>query len=135
MARLVLRVAEPTQFLPGLRGCEIGARSVHGKVIEFDRTLDFGNFVVKDHVMMNTLESIEVNAPATTNFAASRLTIRIEEPGEAMLFVRFLYELAEESLHDGLDAMTDEARRQAWELSDIDTIRRIRELSQMGQLD
>jgi hypothetical protein len=132
---LVLRVAEPVQFLPGLRGCEIGDRSVYGKMIEFDRTLDFGNFMVRDRVLLNTLESIEVTAPATEHFAASRLTIRIEEPSETVLFVRFLYELAEENHHDGLDAMTDEARRQAWELSDIDTIRRIRELVQLGKLD
>jgi hypothetical protein len=132
---LVLRVAEPVSFLPGLRQCAIGERTVEGGVIEFERTMDFGAFTVRDRVKMTTLDRIEVTAAATEHFAASHLTISIEEPGAETLFVRFVYELAEEDRCDGLDAMTNQARRQAWELSDIDTIRRIRELAQRGDLD
>lgn len=132
---LVLRVAEPVSFLPGLRQCDIGERTVEGGVIQFQRTMDFGNFTVRDRVKLTTLESIEVTADATEHFAASHLRISIEQPGSDTLFVRFIYELAQQDNHDGLDAMTNQARRQAWELSDIDTIRRIRELAQRGDLD
>ncbi len=132
---LVLRVADPVQFLPGLLHCAIGKRAVNGDTITFDRTLDFGNFEVHDQVTLTTLEHIDVRAEAGDTFPASRLTMQIEEPNSDVLFVRFVYEMKGERRDDGLDAMTDGARRKAYELSDIDTIRRIRALAERGALD
>lgn len=130
---LVMRVEDPTQFLYGLRGCTVGDRLSGDDVSSFTRTLDFGAFKVLDRVTLTPMEQVVVRAAATDRFPSSCLTIRIEEPGPDLLFLRFMYEIGEA---DGeIDAETVAFRRQAYEQSDIDTVIRIRDLAEQGKLD
>ena len=132
---LVLRMADPVQFLPGLVGCEIGERVTSGGTITFSRHMDFGRFQVRDHVTLETLKRIEVIAEGSDSWPAARMQIEIEEPCEETLNVRFTYEIADKPDRDGLTDLTRQARQKAYELSDIDTIRRIRELATTGELN
>jgi hypothetical protein len=131
---LVMRIEDPVPFLYGLRGCTIEDRSDSRDASTFARTLDFGNFKVHDRVTLKPMDRVEVQAAAGETYPASRLTIRIEEPGPELLFLRFLYEIGESADDSDIDPMTVAFRRQAYENSDIDTVKRIRALAGRGML-
>jgi hypothetical protein len=67
---------------------------------------------------------LTIHADSNGVFAGSTLTIQIEEPAPGMLFVRFTYHLC------GLEAERtdeeDEARRSAYQQSDIERVRQAR---------
>lgn len=131
---IVMRVSDPVHFLEGLRTCTIDDRSKNGSITSFARTLNFGAFNVNDRVTLTPMEQIVVDAPASEQFPASRLTISIEQPGD-LLFLRFIYE-SDDAVDDSeLDSMTLAMRRQAYASSDIDTVKRIRALAADGRLD
>jgi len=69
------------------------------------------------------------------DIAASSLTMTIEAPSADTLFVRFQYEDAHDAATDAANAMYDDFRRSAYQESDIDTIRILRELAAQGRLD
>ena len=131
---LVLRMEEPTLFLYGLAGCTVGERDVIDYGMTFPRRLDFGNFTVRDRVTLTPMQQVVVHTEAGAGYAASRLTVRIEEPEPGMLFLRFVYENDESDFDAGFDATTAELRHKAYESSDIDTVRRIRHLAEIGLL-
>ena len=60
------------------------------------------------------------------------LVLRAESP---KLFVRFEYVDAHDAATDAANAMYDEFRRSAYQESDIDTIRVLRDLAANGRLD
>ena len=63
------------------------------------------------------------------------MTITIEEPSPDALFLRFVYEAESEVAgQDGLDEVTVALRQRAYEGADLDTVVRIRELADAGQL-
>jgi hypothetical protein len=72
---------------------------------------------------------------AQQDIAQSSLTMTIETPAEGALYVRFQYEDSHDAATDEANAMYDEFRRSAYQESDIDTIRVLRELAAEGRLD
>lgn len=131
---LVRRAEEPTLFVLALEGATVHARERSGDVVELVRTLDFGAFTVDDRVRLYPLDRTETRTAATDRWPASRLTIRIEEPGPDALFLRFTYESDESDGSGEVDTLTATLRRRAYESADLDTVQRIRELAQRGEL-
>lgn len=89
-----------------------------------ERRIRRGDCTSNDCVDLVTCESITIHADANGDFAGSNLRIQIEEPVPEMLFVRFTYELV--GLAEGRTAEEDQARRSAYQASDIDRIRAAR---------
>ncbi len=131
---LVRRAEKPTEFVLALDGATIDARSRDEGSLQLARTLDFGTFRVHDRVRL-TDETVSItDVEASANYAASRLTIRIEEPAPGDLYLRFLYESEERSEADEADPIVRGLREQAYKSADIDTVWRIRELVERGEL-
>jgi hypothetical protein len=59
----------------------------------------------------------------------------IEAPEPERLYVRFEYDDGHDAATDAANAMYDDFRRSAYQESDIDTIRVVRELAETGRLD
>jgi hypothetical protein len=132
---LVLRAEEPTQFIGGLERATIDARTQLEEVTEFERTLDYGSFRVHDYVRLVPQQRSEIHTTAGASWPASRMTITIEEPAPDVLFLRFVYEADSETVgEDDLDEMTVALRQQAYEGADLDTVVRIRALTEAGRL-
>jgi hypothetical protein len=136
---LVRRAEEPTLFVLGLESAVIHGRTDAGDQIE--RTLDFGNFQVRDRVVLRSMESSQTRVDACERFPSSRLTIAIEEPQPELLFLRFVYEFDDpESAGEihapagDADATTEGLRREAYRTADLDTVARIRDLALAGEL-
>ena len=133
---LVLRAEDPTQFIGGLDSVTIDARRELSGVTELERTLDYGSFCVRDRVRLFPQQRSEIHTAAGTSWPASRMTIAIEEPSPAALFLRFVYESESEIAGaNGLDETTVTLRQQAYEGADLDTVVRIRALAEAGRLD
>ncbi len=133
---LVLRAEDPTQFVLGLEVATIHSRRDAGEEIELVRTLDFGSFKVSDRVRLLPRRRSEIHTRAGPTWPASRMSIEIEEPQPALLFLRFIYESEEETVGAGeLDGVTTALREQAYERADLDTVARIRSLAEDGWLD
>ena len=88
------------------------------------RKIRRGRATTLDWVELRKDECLTIHADGASVFAGSTLTIRIEEPAPGMLFVRFTYEL------HGLEAERtdeeDQARRSAYQQSDIERVRQAR---------
>jgi hypothetical protein len=131
---LVRRAEQPWEFILGLNGAAVHERAVDGEHTWLTRTLDFGNFQVHDRVRLSPPDETRIETRASAQFPASTLTIRIEEPAPQQLYLRFIYESAAVDGRGELDAMTVQLRNQAYEQADIDTLGRIRDLVDSGQL-
>jgi hypothetical protein len=128
---LLRRAERPAEFVLGLAGATIDERVDEPGQVRLGRTLDFGSFRVRDRVLVSDDGSVtEVEAGAT--HAAGRLTIRIEEPRAGSLFLRFVYE-SDDGAADA-DAVVGKLREQAYRSADIDTVWRIRDLVERGEL-
>lgn len=132
---LVARAEMPALFTPALDGAVVDARREHDGVTELARTLDYGTFRVHDTVHLHPGQRTEVHTQAGATWPASRLTITIEEPQPGALFLRFVYESAEVEGTGDLDEVTVKLRRQAYQAADLDTVQRIRQLAEDGELD
>ncbi|MGE0386380.1 MAG: AtaL-like protein [Gammaproteobacteria bacterium] len=132
---LVLRSETPEQFTLGLEGCTIEAREIAGGITTLARTLDFGNFKVRDRVRLEPMDAVTIDVPAGATWPPMQLRIRIEEPQPRLLFLRFVYEWDEPASADPLDATVRSLREQAYTQSDIDTVLKIRMLAERGALD
>jgi len=131
---LVRRAERPAEFVLGLDGATIDDRLDEPGLLQFSRTLDFGTFQVRDRVRLTADHLSVTEVEAAAGYAASRLTIRIEEPAAGGLFLRFTYESGEEPGGGELDALTGQLREQAYRNADIDTVWRIRDLVERGEL-
>lgn len=133
---LVRRAERPGEFILGLVDAQVHERSAleQGEGEALTRTLDFGSFQVQDRVLLRPPHESRIETRASARFPASSLTIRIEEPQPQRLYLRFIYESPAVDGQGELDAMTVELRNQAYEQADIDTIGRIRELAEAGDL-
>ena len=80
------------------------------------REIDFGNFRLRDRVILRENESLLTMVDAGANWKASSFLIRIEEPEVGVLFLRFMYE--EESGGEALPDMFVQLRRRAYEAKD-----------------
>jgi hypothetical protein len=130
---LVRRAERPTEFVLGLAAATIDDRRDADGVLHLARTLDFGSFQVRDRVRLSADTLSVTDVAAGAGHAASRLTIRIEEPVAGDLYLRFTYE-SDEVAAGELDALTQRLREQAYRCADIDTVWRIRDLVERGQL-
>ena len=128
---LVLRAERPTLFVMALDACEITNRSEIG----LSRTLQFGKLIVRDEVRFLPQQQVQYHVPQQNEIPASDLTMTIEEPEAGALFVRFEYDDHKEASDDAEAEFYNNFRRDAYKESDIDTIRKIRELAMEGQLD
>ncbi|MBL8447807.1 MAG: DUF1857 family protein [Zoogloeaceae bacterium] len=127
---LLCRVEDPRPFLPGLLSCEILQRRDHG----VDRRLNFGQAVVDDQVVVETLSWIRFESSATAEHAGGSLTITIEEPQEGALFLRFTYATTLADGGSGGDSRYAEFVKSAYRESDIDTVRVIRMIAESSRL-
>jgi hypothetical protein len=131
---LVRRAERPTEFVLGLEGAAIEARQETPGGLQLTRTLDFGSFRVHDRVRL-TADSLSVtDIEAGDAYAASRLTIRIEEPGPGGLYLRFTYESEDGPAGGEIDTLSRQLLEQAYRSADIDTVWRIRDLVERGEL-
>lgn len=128
---LVIRAERPTLFQLGLDSCEITERSAD----KIARVLRFGKLVIHDHVQFSFMQHVHYHVPQQNEIPASDLSMTIEEPQPGALFVRFEYDDHVPDAEEGENAFYNDFRRSAYEESDIDTIRMIRQLAEEGQLD
>lgn len=127
---LMLRATEPKSFVPQLDRCTLLEQSG----LHLVRELQYGELIVRDKVRFVPQQQVIYEVPAQQGMPQSRLTVTIEEPEAGVLFVRFEYENEASVADDEANAMYDEFRRSAYEESDIDTIRTIREVASSGRL-
>lgn len=128
---LVLRAESPKMFVPHLDECHIGERG-NGT---FTRKLRYGDLVVEDRVVLTPLQEVRYEVHAQGEISQSSLTMTIEAPAEGLLYVRFRYDDGHEPATDAANAMYDEFKKSAYQQSDIDTIRILRQLVAQGKLD
>jgi hypothetical protein len=129
---LVMRAEFPASFVPWLDDCSIERDG--GDLL---RTLRFGEQVVHDRVRFDGHDAVdyEVLAEPDADAAQStfRMSMRIEQPAPALLFVRFTYEAHSADHRD--DGPHVGAVKEAYRLADIDTVFRIRQLADSGLLE
>lgn len=128
---LVMRARSPALFVPWLDGCQIVAKSAS----VFERVLRYGEVEIHDVVTLVPEQEIRYKIAAQGEMPASRLVVKIEEPGDALLDVRFSYDDDIEEVPGSLEAFYNSYRRSAYEESDIDTIRILRQFAGEGRLN
>ncbi|MDX5362946.1 MAG: DUF1857 family protein [Pseudazoarcus pumilus] len=126
---LLCRVENPAPFLPGLEACEVLERWQDGLL----RELDFGALRIRDRVTLDPMNSVTFEAEQCEQHAGGSLTIGIEEPASGQLVMRFVYRTTQPESEDG-STMYADLVRSAYEQSDIDTVRVIREIVASGRL-
>ncbi len=84
---LVLRVKQPQLFVLGLDSCDILKRD--GDTME--RELHYGQAVVRDRVTLTPHDNVRYDILPTAEHVGGSLTMAIEKPDEAQLFLRFTY--------------------------------------------
>lgn len=89
-----------------------------------ERRIRRGQSISCDSVSFVAGESITIRPDVNGAFAGSHLRIEIEEPVPQMLFVRFTYQLV--GLDEGHTEEEDQARRSAYQASDIERVRQAR---------
>jgi hypothetical protein len=89
-----------------------------------ERHIRRGHSTCRDRVNLVAGESITIRVDINGAFAGSNLRIQIEEPAPEMFFVRFIYELI--GLDEGHTEEEDQARRSAYQASDIERVREAR---------
>lgn len=127
---LVARAEMPEQFIPWLDQCTLGERSEY----TVERALRFGEVLIRDRVTFLPQHQVQYHVPPQRDIPASSLTMTIEEPQPAVLFVRFEYDDGLPASPSGPEALYDQFRRSAYQEADIDTIRIIRQMVEEGRL-
>lgn len=128
---LVLRAEKPKLFVPHLDDAVLDQRTDGG----FRRRLRYGKLVIEDTVRLLEQRQVRYDVAAQNDISASCLTMTIEAPTQDTLWVRFEYDDGHDAATDAANAMYDDFRRSAYQESDIDTIRILRELAAEGRLD
>lgn len=128
---LVLRAEKPKLFVPHLDDAAIEQRPDGG----LRRRLRYGDLVIEDTVLLLEQRQVRYDVAAQNDISASSLTMTIEAPTQDTLWVRFQYDDGHDAATDAANAMYDDFRRSAYQESDIDTIRILRELACEGRLD
>lgn len=127
---LVLRAREPEAFMLGLDRAEI--LSDTGDVLE--RELHFGAARIRDTVTLIPHAAVRYDTHATAEHAGGSLTMSIEMPDEAHLFVRFVYATTLADADASGDTRYADIVRSAYHAADLDTIAKIREFAAAGRL-
>lgn len=132
---LVLRAEKPMLFVPHLDDALVEQVIDQNGERGFLRRLRYGELIIEDSVVLQELQQVRYNVAAQQDISASNLTMTIETPTEDTLWVRFAYDDGHDAATDAANAMYDDFRRSAYQESDIDTIRMLRELAAEGRLD
>jgi len=122
---LLQRVENPLPFLPGLESCAILERNSEALL----RELDFGPATLRDRVTTEEAQWVRFDIVPSATTAGGSLTITIEEPQPAFLFLRFAYRTALASDPDSEERAYVEYIKSAYHQSDIDCVRIIRTLA------
>lgn len=125
---LLHRVEDPLPFLPGLESCVIIER--HADTLL--RRLDFGPAVIQDRVTLVEAHWVRFEIEPSSAHPGGSLTITIEEPEPASLFLRFAYRSTLASGSDSEDRAYIEYVKSAYHQSDVDCVRLIRTLAAGG---
>jgi hypothetical protein len=124
---LVLRAEQPQLFVIGLDSCTILSRE--GEVME--RELHYGQAVVRDRVTLNAGTSVRYDILPTPDYVGGSLTMKIEQPDDLQLFLRFTYSttlpVADDETAPADALQTQEIVKSAYREADIDTVRLIRQ--------
>jgi hypothetical protein len=128
---LVLRAEAPGLFVPWLDQCKIMCREKN----TITRQLQYGDIVIDDKVIFLPQHQICYEIPAQNEIPASRLSITIEGPSDDVKVVRFRYEDSVEENAGSVDAFYNEFKHSAYQESDIDTIKLIRQFANEQKLD
>mgnify|MGYP006293231205 CR=1 FL=1 len=125
---LVVRAEDPVAFMQGLDRCDIVARTATG----VERALHFGQTVICDRVHYEHEHRVRYEIPGGADYPDGELVMQIEQPAPGCMIVRFIYRLGAPIAAD--DDQYQDIVQQAWHESDLDTIRKIRELAAAGRL-
>ncbi len=125
---LIARTERPQYFLIGLDECRISDRVEN----TLRREMRFGDRWIIDRVTYSPPVEVRIEVEPTPEMGPARLVMTIEEPQPGELFLRFSYTL--ESSSDDAVGEVDEYRKSAYRDSDVDTVRRIRQLAEAGVL-
>ncbi len=120
---LVLRAEQPQLFVIGLDSCTILSRTD----LTLERELHYGSATVRDRVTLTPNKSVRYDILATQAHVGGSLTMTIEEPNAAQLFLRFQYETTLPTADTEDARQTTEIVKSAYRESDIDTVRLIRQ--------
>jgi len=127
---LVLRAEDPRQFIYALDNCNITYRGADF----IERELRFGSRDIHDRVSFQPMESTTYVVTPGPESPAGSLIIRIEEPSPGQLFLRFSYATQPAAAGQEATAEFTEIVEQAYFQADLDTVSRLRELLESGQL-
>ena len=125
---LLHRVEDPVPFLPGLESCVIIERHADALL----RQLDFGPTVIQDRVTLAEAHWVRFEIDPSPAHPGGSLTITIEEPEPAFLFLRFTYRTTLGRRPDSEDRAYIEYVKSAYHQSDVDCVRLIRTLAAGG---
>lgn len=127
---LVLRAEDPKAFVPWLDACTLLERSAPSHPQQWlARQLRYGELLIRDRVTFFALSEVVYEIPEQKDIPASSLRMSIEEPQADLLFVRFEYDDGQDDATDSANELYNEFRRSAYQESDIDTIRVIRQMA------
>ena len=127
---LVHRIENPIPFLPGLESCTILERQAN----ELLRELNFGPAVIQDRVTLAEAQWVRFDIQPSPTHPGGSLTITIEEPQPAFLFLRFAYRTTLASDPNSEERAYIEYIKSAYHQSDVDCVRLIRTLAAGGSL-
>lgn len=128
---LVLRAEFPRLFVSYLDSCTITSRDLDS----LTRTLLFGDLKVHDHVQFSFLNYVHYQVHQQGEIPESSMRMTIEEPFPDALFIRFSYDDGHSEAEDSENAVYNDFRRSAYVEADIDTVKILREMHEVGRLD
>ncbi len=125
---LLHRVEDATPFLPGLESCTI----LEHHADHLLRKLDFGAVVIHDRVTLVEQHWVRFDILPGEQHAGGSLTITIEEPEPAALFLRFSYTTSFASNPNSEERAYIDYIKSAYHQSDVDCVQIIRTLAAGG---
>ncbi len=118
----------PVLFVEGMDSVELSEeRKDEDGTLHLTRVVRFGEFEVKDHIHVSPAGEFIQEVPGQGELNASRMTARLEEPEEGALFMRFIYEVPEETnpSKDPSAAMYLDTLRQAYTDKDLAMVEKL----------
>ncbi|WP_281985781.1 SRPBCC family protein [Azonexus hydrophilus] len=125
---LLHRVDNPLLFLPGLADFTMLERQADSAL----RELDFGAARIRDRVTLTEEQVVRFDIEPSAEQPGGSLTIRIEEPNDGHLFLRFSYVTGLAIEAGSEEAAYIEYVKSAYHQSDLDCVRIIRTLAAEG---
>lgn len=128
---LVLRAEFPKLFISYLDSCAITSRDLDS----LTRTLRFGELTIHDQVQFGFLDHVHYQVHAQGEIPKSSLRMQIEEPAPEALFIRFSYDDGHAEVEGSDNAEYSKYRRAAYLEADIDMVRILRDMLEVGRLN